>query len=274
MLGTLAHFDPAEAVAHGDMPELERLMLHRLAELDGVIRKAYATYDYKRVVAVLAQFLNSDLSAFYFDVRKDALYCEAPSSLKRRAALSAVEQIFRSTTAWLAPILVFTAEEAWLARSPADDSSVHLELFPDILAAWRDDGLADRWELYRSVRRVVTGALEIERAAKRIGSSLEAAPVIHIEDPVLCRELEAVDFAEICITSGARVVAGKGPQTAFRLPEVAGVAVEPHRAQGRKCARSWRITTDVGSDPDYPDLSARDAAAVREIEAQAVPGTQ
>ena len=119
-----------ETVACKDMPELERLMLHRLAELDGIVREAYAEYDYKRVVAVLSQFMNTDLSAFYFDIRKDALYCEPYSSKKRLAALETIEQIFRCTCAWLAPLMCFTAEEAWLARYPSEDGSVHLETVP------------------------------------------------------------------------------------------------------------------------------------------------
>jgi isoleucyl-tRNA synthetase len=248
------------------MPELERLMLHRLSELDGIVRKAYADYDYKRVVAVLSQFMNTDLSAFYFDVRKDALYCEPYSSSKRRAALETIEQIFRCTVTWLAPLMCFTAEEAWLARYPSDESSVHLELFPKIPPSWRNDALAEDWEAIKRVRRVVTGALEIERANKKIGSSLEAAPRVFVVDEALLGALHDVDFAEVCITSGIEVISGDPPKEAFTLPDVPGVGVVPGRAEGRKCARSWRITDDVGSDPAFPDLSARDAAAVREFD--------
>jgi isoleucyl-tRNA synthetase len=270
MLGTLAHYKPEQEAAVADMPELERYMLHQLTELDVLVRKAYAEYDYKRVVSMLAQFMNTELSAFYFDIRKDALYCDAPSSQRRRAALSCVEHILRCVTTWLAPIIVFTAEEAWLARYPSEDGSVHVETFIDIPAAWRADGeLIDNWEVYRNVRRVVTGALEIERAAKRIGSSLEAAPIIHVSNLAAYKDFVAhnVDFAELCITSAVTLVAGDGPADAFRLPSIPDIAVVPGRAEGRKCARSWRITTDVGSDPAYPELSARDAAAMREIEA-------
>jgi isoleucyl-tRNA synthetase len=266
MLGTLGHHDGKEAVAHGDMPELERLMLHRLAELDGQIRKAYADYDYKRVIAVLSHFMNTDLSAFYFDVRKDALYCDPYSSRKRLAALQVIEHIFRSTVLWLAPLLCFTAEEAWLARYPADQDSVHLHTFADLPAAWRDEALAEKWQQVRKVRSVVTGALEIERAGKKIGSSLEAAPKVFIADAGLRAALAGVDLAEVCITSGLELVAGAPPAGAFTLPDVAGVAVVPERAAGRKCARSWRITQDVGADPAFPELSARDAAAVREFD--------
>ena len=120
MLGMLAHYDGrADRRTCGDMPELERLMLHRLSELDETIREAYAAYDYKRVIAALSHFMNTDLSAFYFDIRKDALYCEPYSSPKRRAALETIEQIFRCTCVWLAPLMCFTAEEAWLARYPS-----------------------------------------------------------------------------------------------------------------------------------------------------------
>jgi isoleucyl-tRNA synthetase len=113
---------------------------------------------------------------------------------------------------------------------------------------------------------VVTGAIEIERAAKRIGSSLEAAPEIFIADPDLRAALDGVDAAEIAITSAATVAADAPPDGAFTLPEIAGVGVVVKRAEGQKCARSWRVVADVGSDPEYPDLSARDAAAVREFD--------
>ncbi|HEY7083296.1 MAG TPA: isoleucine--tRNA ligase [Hyphomicrobiaceae bacterium] len=269
MLGMLAHYEPLDTVAYGDMGELERLMLHRLAELDAINREAYATYDYKRVVAALSHFMNTDLSAFYVDIRKDALYCEAYSSRKRRAALEAIAQIFRCTTLWLAPLLCFTAEEAWLARYPSEQGSVHLELFPEVPQTWRNAALAEKWERIKRVRRVVTGALELERAAKRIGSSLEAAPQVFIADAALLEALVGVDLAEVAITSGIEVVAGEPPQGAFTLEEVAGVGVVPKTAQGAKCARSWRITKDVGTDPAFPDLSARDAAAVREFDARA-----
>ena len=268
MLGALAHFEPEHQVPLAGLPELERLMLHHLHALDGEIRAAYAAYDYRKVVTLLAQLMNTELSAFYFDIRKDALYCEPYSSTKRRAALTVIDQIFGCVTIWLAPILSFTAEEAWLARYPSQGDSVHLQTFPEAPESWRDDALAAKWEKVRAVRRVVTGALEIERAAKRIGSSLEAAPEVHVADAALLAALDGVDLAEIAITSGVSVMQGDAPEAAFALPDVAGVGVVARRAQGRKCARSWRITEDVGADPRYPDLSARDAAAVAEHDAR------
>jgi isoleucyl-tRNA synthetase len=266
MLGNLAHHEAMRPIEAKAMPELERLMLHRLAELSELIRKAYGEYDYKRVIAVLSHFMNTDLSAFYFDIRKDALYCEPYSSAKRKAALATIEQIFRATTLWLAPLLCFTAEEAWLARYPSETGSIHLETFPDIPADWRDDALAAKWAKIRRVRSTVTGALEIERANKKIGSSLEAAPQVFVADDGLLAALEDIDLAEICITSDIGLLRDRAPANAFALADVAAVSVVVKLAEGEKCARSWRITKDVGSDPAFPTLSARDAAAVREFD--------
>ncbi|MBV8790462.1 MAG: isoleucine--tRNA ligase, partial [Pseudolabrys sp.] len=267
MLGNLAHFHEDERVKLEQMPELERLMLHRLAELDALVREAYREFDYKRIFAALSVFLTSDLSAFYFDVRKDTLYCDPISSQKRKACLTVVDHLFRCTVAWLAPMLCFTAEESWMSRYGANAASVHLELFPEIPAAWRDDQLAETWRKIRTVRRVVTGALEIERANKKIGSSLEAHPVVHISNPELFAAVVSADLAEICITSAAMLVEGEGPAGAFRLPDVAGVAVVTKLAEGKKCARSWKISPDVGTDPKYPDVTPRDAKALREWDA-------
>jgi isoleucyl-tRNA synthetase len=266
MLGSLAHFHDDEKIAFAKMPELERLMLHRLAELDVLVRQSYADFDYKRIFAALNAFMTVELSAFYFDIRKDALYCDPLSSLTRRACLTVLDQLFRCTVTWLAPMLCFTAEEAWLSRFGEDAKSVHLELFPEVPQNWRDDALAEKWRKVRQVRRVVTGALEIERAQKRIGSSLEAHPIVHVSNPELFAAVVDVDLAEVCITSAATLVQDVGPAGAFRLPDVPGVAVVPNLAEGTKCARSWKILATVGADPEYPDVSPRDAKALRELE--------
>ncbi|TDW36690.1 isoleucyl-tRNA synthetase [Rhizobium azibense] len=263
MLGTLAH-DKGEVIALADLPELEQLMLHRLAELDELVRENYDAFDFKKIARALIDFANVELSAFYFDIRKDTLYCDAPSSPRRRAALHVIRNIFDSMVTWMAPMLPFTMEEAWLSRDPSA-VSVHLEQFPAIPPEWKNEALAGKWKKVRAIRSVVTGALEIERKDKRIGSSLEAAPVVHVTDSVLRAALDGLDFSEICITSDIAVDGAEGPAEAFRLPEVPGVSVEPALAEGTKCARSWRITKDVGSDPQYPDVSARDAAALREL---------
>jgi len=258
MLGTLHHFRPGEQVAHGEMPELERLMLHQLAEQAAIVSKAYAEFDYKTVVASLSAFMNTELSAFYFDIRKDTLYCDPPSSLARKAALTTIDIICDAILRWFAPVLSFTCDEAWRLYRPDAEPSVHLTLFPDGLESFRDEKLAAKWEVIRNVRRVVTGALEVERAAKRIGSSLEASPLVYVSDKKIFETLFDVDLAEVCITSNAM------------LNEVPGVAVVVEKAAGTKCARSWKILPTVGEDPDYPDVSPRDAQALREWKALGV----
>jgi len=248
------------------MPELERLMLHRISELDEVVRKGYDAFDFKRVTRALIDFMVVELSAFYFDVRKDTLYCDAPSSTRRKAALAVVRLLFGNLVKWLAPMLPFTCEEAWLERYP-DTVSVHLQQFDPIPAKWRDAALAEKWRKVRQVRRVVTGALEIERKNKTIGSSLEAAPKVYVSDADLRAAIADRDMAEICITSDIEIIDSEAPQDAFRLDEVKGVGVVFARASGTKCARSWRFTDDVGQDAEFPDVSARDAAALHELKA-------
>jgi len=270
MLGTLHHFRPIDAVDLKEMPELERYMLHALADQAKLVRQAYVEFDYKTVVATLSAFMNTELSAFYFDIRKDTLYCDPPSSVARKAALTAIDIICDAVLKWLAPILSFTCDEAWGMYKPNDEPSVHLTLFPDGFETFRDEKLAAKWDTIRNVRRVVTGALELERAAKNIGSSLEASPVIYIADRTMLATLFDVDLAEVCITSGYEVREEAAPANAFRLDNVAGVAVVVEKAQGIKCARSWKILPTIGEDKDYPDVSPRDAKALREWKALGV----
>ena len=269
LLGNLAHYRDDLTVGYDEMPELERYVLARIAELDALVREGYIVYDFKRVFHALLNFCVNDLSAFYLDIRKDALYCDPHDSLTRRAALTVMDRLFAALTAWLAPMLCFTMEEAWLTRFPDDKGSVHLREFPDVPDAWDDEGLREKWHKVRQVRRAVTGALEIERRERRIGSSLEAAPVVYVADDDLLGALEGLDLAEIAITSGARLVAGEGPADAFRLEDVPGVAVVFARAEGNKCARSWKILAEVGTDPEFPTLSPRDAEAVRQFDRRA-----
>ncbi len=265
MLGSLTHREPGDSVVYEAMSGLERLMLHKLTELDLKVREAYDDFDFARIVAMLTAFMNADLSAFYFDIRKDALYCDAPSSVRRRGALETIEQIFGAVTIWLAPILVFTAEEAWAARDP-DRRSIHLEQFPAIPAAWLDDQLAKTWETVRMLRLAVTGAIEIARANKLIGSSLEAAPRVYLTNPEHLKALEGIDFAEVCITSDIAIEFGIAiPDAAFRLPEATDLGVVVERAKGVKCARSWRYFDPATTSADFPDVSPRDAEALREL---------
>ena len=262
LLGALHGFDDDEHIDLAAAPELERYMLHLLATLDGRLREAYDAYDFKRVFRELFHFCTADLSAFYLDIRKDALYCDAPDAPRRRACRMTLEEIFSRLTAWFAPILSFTMEEAWLARHPSEDGSVHLRQFPETPAAWRDAALADRWATIRNVRRVVTGALEIERREKRIGSSLEAAPEIYLADRDVHDAVASVDFAEIAITAAPVLKTGAAPEGAFMLPDAPGIAVKPAVATAGKCARCWRRVADLGADPARPEICARCAGAV------------
>ncbi len=261
LLGNLAGFRDAETLPVAEMPELERWVLHRLWELDGIVRRAAADYECHAAFTALHNFCAVDLSAFYFDIRKDSLYCDRPDMPRRRACRTVLEAVFSCLTAWLAPILCFTAEEAWRHRPGGGEDSVHLRLFPQIPGSWRNHPLAQKWTLIREIRGVVTGALELERAAKRIGSSLQAAPAVY-----MTREnreaLAGLDLAEIAITSDVTILEGPVPEGAFTLPEIPGVGVIPGAAEGEKCGRCWRVLPEVGTEPGPPSLCRRCADAV------------
>ncbi|MBL3573179.1 isoleucine--tRNA ligase [Rhodovulum sulfidophilum] len=261
MLGNLAGFSEAEKVAPAEMPELERWVLHRLAELDVKVREGYDAYDFQGVFQALFNFCTVDLSAFYFDIRKDALYCDAADGLTRRAARTVLDILFHRLTTWLAPVLVFTMEDVWLSRFPEDAGSVHLQDIPETPADWRDEALAAKWADIRQVRRVVTAALELQRKDKVIGASLEAAPVVHVRDAEVLKALKSVDFADICITSAVQLSGDPRPQEAFRLPDVDGVGVVFEKAEGEKCGRCWKILPDVGQHA-HPQTCARCSAVL------------
>jgi isoleucyl-tRNA synthetase len=254
MLGSLADFSEADRFAPADMPELERWVLHRLAELDVTVREGYARYDFQGVFQAIFTFATVDLSAFYFDVRKDALYCDGDTA-RRRAARTVLDILFHRITRWLAPMLCFTMEEVWLERFPGDDSSVHLEDFAETPADWRDDALSAKWSVVRRARRVVTGALEVERTAKVIGASLEAAPTVYVTADV-AKVLDTTSFADLCITSEITISSDTGPDGAFRLEDVADIAVVFTRAEGDKCERCWKILPDVGTHA-HPGVCGR-----------------
>ncbi|MFI4976969.1 MAG: isoleucine--tRNA ligase [Caulobacterales bacterium] len=244
LLGALAGFDDAERVEAGAMPPLERFILHRLRELDQQVRRAYEAYAFVDVIRPLADFCSNDLSALFFDIRRDALYCDRPDSPRRRAARTVMHLTFERLTIWLAPLLAFTAEEAWRTRFP-DAGANALRVFPDTPESWSDPGEAERWARVERLTRVVTGALEIERRDKRLGAALEAAPVVRIADEDLRAALEGLDPADVFRTSAARIGDGEAPPDAFRLDEVPGVAVIAAAADGCKCARCWRVLPEV-----------------------------
>lgn len=247
MLGNLFDYKMSDEVKFSELPELERWVLHNLAMLDGQIRQDYTVYDFQRVFQAIFNFANSDLSSFYFDIRKDALYCDAADGRARRAAQTVLDKLHRHLTTWLAPILAFTAEEIWLSRFHGEESSVHLQDFPPVPREWKDQPLAERWETIRQVRRTVTSALEIKREDKTIGSSLQACPLVYLADPFICGTLKKVSFADICITSDIKLTTDSPPDSAFSLPEISGVSVELSLAAGDKCPRCWKVLPSVES---------------------------
>jgi len=261
LLGNLDGFEESERVDPAEMPELERWVLHRIWALDALVRQTTDDFEFHTQWTALHNFCAVELSAFYFDIRKDALYCDAPDSLRRRAARTVLDVLFSHLTAWLAPILCFTSEEAWLTRAGEGDAeSVHLRTYPCVPESWRDDALAAKWEKVRRLRRVVTGALEIERAEKRIGSSLQGAPTVYADAETVAA-MEGVDLSEISITSAATLLTGDVPDGAFTVPDIAGIGVVSALAEGEKCARCWQVLSDVGTHTN-PDVCARCDAAV------------
>ena len=264
LLGNLHGFEENERITLAQMPELDRWMLHRLWEMGSLIRKCCEDFHFHALFTELHNFCSSDLSAFYFDIRKDSLYCDRVDSIARRSARTVLDKIFNCLTAWLAPFICFTAEEAWLMRYPKDEESVHLQLFPELPEDWRDDELSKKWFKIRRLRRVVTGALEIERTEKRIGSSLQSAPVIYTsadyEDSF--KSMNKNELADLFITSSISFSSGKSPANAFKLDDVPGVSVVPELAQGKKCERCWKILDDVGSNLNHPNACSRCADAV------------
>jgi isoleucyl-tRNA synthetase len=244
MLGSLHDFTEADRIDPADMPELEQWVLHRLAELDTRVRDGYTAYDFQGVFQAIFTFATVDLSAFYFDVRKDVLYCEG-DTVERRAARTVLDILFHRLTTWLAPVLVFTMEEVWLERFGDEESSVHLIDIPETPASWLNLELAEKWAMIRRVRRVVTAALEVQRIEKVIGASLEAAPTLYLADQGVKDILEQMPFADICITSDLTLSTDAAPSDAFTMAEIEGVAVSFVKAEGEKCGRCWKILPDV-----------------------------
>ncbi|EKM99307.1 isoleucine--tRNA ligase [Acidocella sp. MX-AZ02] len=242
ILGSLDGFSEAERVPVADFPDLEKFLLHRLSELYAKLQAAVEGHDWTGVYPAIHHFCATDLSAFYFDIRKDSLYCDAPSAATRRACRSFLDILFRCLTTWLAPALPFTAEEAWMARYGAE-ASVHLEAFEEAPGAWRNEALAEGFAQIRAVRGEVTGAIEKMRAAKEVGSSLQTVALLPTPASALGSE---AFWAEICITSGAM------------FGDEAGAAVAP----GQKCERCWKVLPEVGANPAHPTLCQRCCEAV------------
>ena len=260
LLGALEGFDEAERLPLDQMPPLERWILHRLWTLDAEVRTAYEGYRFPEVWRLLTEFAQGDLSALYFDIRKDSLYCDRSDSVTRRACRTVMDAIFERLTIWLAPLAAFTCEEAWATRFP-DAGPNLLRVFPETPEAWQNSVEDVRWRSVARFLESVTGALEVERREKRIGSALEAAPVVWLSDGLLLSVFEGIDPAEVFRTSAAELRVGEGPPGAFRLAGEDLISVEPRRAQGAKCQRSWKVLPEVTAQTGW--LTLRDLDAVQ-----------
>jgi isoleucyl-tRNA synthetase len=262
MLANLSGFSERERIEYSKMPELERFMLARLAELDTTVRKAYENFDFGLVNSTMFNFCTNDLSAFYFDIRKDALYCDPMDSVRRRSVRTVTDEIFRRIVTWFAPILCFTMEEAWTTRFAG--GSVHLQDFFPAPKEWTNTNLVKKWSRIRELRRVVTGALELARADKTIGASLEAAPVLVVSEASDQALFDAIDLAEIAITSAASVETAPTLDGLYTIPEIKGAGVKFVKASGEKCARCWRVLEETHPDTKLCDRCTDAVAAPKE----------
>lgn len=244
LLGALDGFNKSEMVDLNkpeDLPELEQLVLHQLYEMDQKVRGNIKKHEYGKLAKELHEFCNNNLSAFYFDIRKDRLYCDDSSSFERRATRSVMAEVFNCLVSWLAPILSFTSEEAWSHRPEGifeNVESVHLREFPAVAENWKNDQLADKWNNILFIRKAVLEAVEPLRASKELGSSLEAKPIITTSKSDIKSELESVNIADICITSDAIIKDGE-----------CGVTIE--KADGEKCVRCWKVLPEVSNHADH-----------------------
>ena len=246
LLGALDGFADEERIAPPEMPELERYMLHLLAALDAELRDAAEAYEFNRYARALSDFCNNDLSAFFFDIRKDSLYCDAQADPRRRAYRTVLDILFHALARYAAPILCFTAEEAWGTRYP-EGGSVHLLEWPDVSPGWRDDDLRMKWERLRDLRAGLTAEIEPLRREKVIGSSLEAQVTAIAYEPADAALLRSADFAEIAITAPVEVCDGDAGAAAL-AGGAAAVRFEVAKTELEKCGRCWRHLPEVAED--------------------------
>ena len=245
LLGVLSDYSLDLKVEYNDMPELEKYVLHQLYDLNELLEKSIKNYDFQQFYSVLHTFCANDLSAFYFDIRKDSVYCDNKNDIKRRACLTVMNELFVFISHWLAPVLSFTSEEAWLSYSlNTEKKSIHLNTFPKILEEWNNELVNKKWSSIKEIRKTITGALEIERLAKTIGSSLEAEIFVYSNSSDTTKMLMSLDLAEISIVSRASVLTAQIPSNATTDDDM-NVGVVVKKASGQKCDRCWKILEDV-----------------------------
>jgi isoleucyl-tRNA synthetase len=263
LLGALEGFSDAEKVAVADMPELERYVLHLLADMDGKLRQAVDDFDFNTYVRLITDFANNDLSAFFFDIRKDSLYCDAVTSPKRMAYRTVLDILFHALVRYAAPVLVFTAEEVWQTRFPDDAESVHFLEWPEVDAGWKDESLESKFEYLRFARESSNTTLEYLRRNKVVGSSLEVTSrFFSVADFVELAPFDTDVLSEIAIVSAATIervstldhdlpaLADPEQFEVFKASGFAdkGVFVTHERTTHHKCGRCWRHLPKVTED--------------------------
>ena len=244
-LGALNNFKTNERLEYKSMPEIEHWVLARLYELNKLLEISVKNYNFQSFYSELHNFCALDLSAFYFDIRKDSLYCDSFSDFKRRASRTVLEQLFICLSSWLAPVLCYTAEEAWLSYKDNDKSSIHLEEFPKISSKFNNEKLLKKWSLLRSIRRVITGALEVARKDRIIGSSLDAKIIIYSKNKDHINLLKEVDLNELSIVSDSSIIKESIPSAAYKEQNIEDIGVLVLRAEGNKCERCWKMETNL-----------------------------
>jgi isoleucyl-tRNA synthetase len=244
LIGNLYEFKEDEKIDIAEFPELEKFILHRLWEIDQTIQNCISSYNFHLMFTTLLNFCSNDLSSFYFDIRKDAIYCDSFNSKKRRAARTLLDILFNYIVRWLAPFLVFTCEEAW--KSKGNGISIHLEEFFKTDIKFKNDVIAKKWEQVKEVRKVITGALEVKRADKTIGSSLESHIEIYLSKEINSI-IENIDMAEIAITSSATIMTGDNHSSGFSLDDIKDIVVDVKKSKGKKCKRCWKFDSEINS---------------------------
>ena len=243
LIGNLKDFDEKKNMDYKSLPDLEKFILFRIWEINTIIENCIEENNYHKMYKELLIFCSNDLSSFYFDIRKDCLYCDDKLSQKRKSCRSILKIIFDFLTAWLAPILCFTSEEAWLSDNFNNKESVHLRDFPKPDSKWGNNILAKKWDLVLSVRKVVTSAIEIKREKKIIGSSLEALVELKVSRKIK-DYINNINLNDLFIVSSAKIV-DKLSEDIFSLDEINDVKVSIRKAEGSKCERCWVIDKEV-----------------------------
>ncbi len=245
LIGNLNDFNELEAIEDNNFPELEQYLLHRLWEVDQVVQKCVATFNFHLMFTTLLNFCSNDLSAFYFDIRKDTIYCDSKESIKRRSTRTLLNIIFNHLVRWFAPSISFTSEEAWKAIGNKD--SIHLQDFLRCKKEYENNQLNEKWSLIKNIRKVATGAIEKIREEKIIRSSLEAHIDIYVSRESL-KKIEKVKFDEITITSSFSLYLISEESNGFSIDEISDVIVKASKSNGEKCQRCWKYEVKLVKD--------------------------